>query len=123
MQSFTPTSLVQLRCGLDFFTNLELQRRRAQNRAAQRAYRARKETTIKESSARVELLQQQLTRLQFTNDILSTTVSNLRTEIRRLQKENTPMKGRPASQIIEWKSMFNDESSSLNWLEWSQVQA
>ena len=122
-QSFISTCLVQIRCGLDFSADLDLQRRRAQNRAAQRAYRARKEIIIKESSARLELLQQQLTRLQSINETLSTTVSNLETEIDGLQKENTLMKRRPVSQILEWEPMSKDERNSLNWLEWSEVQA
>ena len=77
--------------------NLNLQRRKAQNRASQRAFRARKETAIKDSSACLDLLQQQVTRLQSTNDTLSTTVNNLKADIGRLQKEKRLMKvARPA---------------------------
>jgi hypothetical protein len=62
-------------------------RRRAQNCAAQRAFRARKEDTIKESSVRLEILQAKLERLEGDNGSLNNTVDGLRGEIDGLRRD------------------------------------
>ena len=77
-------------------------RRRAQNRAAQRAFRARKEETIKESSARLEALQEELNRLQTTNGNLSETVDALKEQSVRLQKENAALRRSSTDNISDW---------------------
>jgi regulator of replication initiation timing len=87
------------------------QRRRAQNRAAQRAFRARKEDTIKESSARLEALQEELTRLQSANGNLSETVSRLRSENARLRQENAALRCRRADGIGDWNAVEDDEGN------------
>lgn len=62
-------------------------RRRAQNCAAQRAFRARKEDTIKESSVRLKILQAKLERLEGDNGNLNDTVDGLRGEIVGLRRD------------------------------------
>lgn len=92
------------------------ERRRAQNRAAQRAFRARKEVratftnatkltcwqeTIKESSTRLDALKEELVRLQFNNDGLFETISNLQAQIALLQRENAQLR-RNGTSNIDW---------------------
>lgn len=77
------------------------ERRRAQNRAAQRAFRARKEETIKESSTRLDALKEELVRLQFNNDGLFETISNLQAQIALLQRENAQLR-RNGTSNIDW---------------------
>jgi bZIP transcription factor len=78
------------------------ERRRAQNRAAQRAFRARKEETIKESSVRLEALQDELMRLQNTNGDLTETINRLRGQIMQLQHENEVLKRKSVSEVLDW---------------------
>jgi len=78
------------------------ERRRAQNRAAQRAFRARKEETIKESSVRLEALQDELMRLQNANGDLTETINRLRGQIMQLQHENEVLKRKSMSEVLDW---------------------
>ena len=78
----------------DDATGRRKERRRAQNRAAQRAFRARKEETIKESSARLEVLESEITKLNTTNVTLNTAVNELNAQVVQLQLENADLRGR-----------------------------
>lgn len=73
--------------GLPSHSETRKSRRRAQNCAAQRAFRARKEDTIKESSVRLEILKAKLERLEGDNGSLNNTVDGLRGEIDGLRRD------------------------------------
>ena len=62
-------------------------RRRAQNRIAQRTFRARKEENIKENLTRLEAIKERLVHEQAMNDSLSHTVRQLQAHIWHLRKE------------------------------------
>jgi hypothetical protein len=68
-------------------TEKRVSRRRAQNCAAQRAFRARKEKTIKESSQSLEVLKIEHQRLQDDNINICSTVENLQSIIKDLRQE------------------------------------
>jgi hypothetical protein len=63
-----------------------ISRRRAQNCAAQRAFRARKEDSLKESSMRFEILKIKFERLEGDNGSLNNIVDGLRGEIDGLRR-------------------------------------
>ena len=68
------------------------ERRKAQNRLAQRNFRARKESLLKESSGRLELLERELQKARSVNGALLATVSKLRKEVGDLTQEISGMK-------------------------------
>ena len=68
------------------------QRRRAQNRAAQRAFRARKEDAIKEISEKLQILQKEFERIERSNEDYAELVTSMRREILRLEQENEALK-------------------------------
>lgn len=61
--------------------------------------------TIKESSTRLDALQEELGRLQSNNSTLSETISTLRAQIEILQRENTQLK-RKSIGNLDWDN-FN----------------
>jgi FtsZ-binding cell division protein ZapB len=61
----------------------------------------REQETIKESSTRLDTLQDELGRLQSNNSSLSETVSTLRAQIALLQRENAQLK-RNSTGIPDW---------------------
>jgi hypothetical protein len=69
-----------------------LQRRRAQNRVAQKAYRLRKEEKIKELSAKLSEIEREMERMEQSNHDLSTQISTLLHKISKLEKENRRLK-------------------------------
>lgn len=71
-----------------------VQRRRAQNRVAQRAFRLRKEETIKEISAKLSEMERELERMEHSNDDLTDQISALLRKIRSLERENEELKAR-----------------------------
>ena len=68
-------------------TEKRISRRRAQNCAAQRAFRARKEKTIKESSQSLDTLKIEHQRLLVDNSNICSTVENLQSIIKDLRQE------------------------------------
>lgn len=68
-------------------TNLVDQRRRTQNRFAQRAYRQRKEQAIKDQEKEIEVLKLQLAKEKKLNQALAKVVDFLKEKIRTM---NTP---------------------------------
>jgi prefoldin subunit 5 len=71
---------------------LAMQRRRAQNRAAQRAFRLRKEETIKVVSAKLFKMEREMEWMKRSNQDLSDQVSALQQNIQMLEKENRELK-------------------------------
>jgi predicted RNase H-like nuclease (RuvC/YqgF family) len=71
---------------------LAIQRRRAQNRAAQRAFRLRKEETIKVISAKLSKMEGETEWMKQSNQDLSDQVSALQRHIKMLEKENRELK-------------------------------
>src|SRR5947209_13226146 len=71
---------------------LAIQRRRAQNRAAQRAFRLRKEETIKVISAKLSKVEREMEWMKLSNQDLSDQVSALQQNIQMLEKENRELK-------------------------------
>jgi septal ring factor EnvC (AmiA/AmiB activator) len=69
-----------------------LQRRRAQNRVAQKAYRLRKEEKINELSAKLSEMEREMERMEQSNHDLSTQISTLLQKIPKLEKENRKLK-------------------------------
>jgi chromosome segregation ATPase len=71
---------------------LAIQRRRAQNRAAQRAFRLRKEETIKVISAKLSKIEREMEWAKRSKQDLSDQVSALQQNIQMLEKENRELK-------------------------------
>ena len=71
---------------------LAIQRRRAQNRAAQKAFRLRKEETIKVISAKLAKMVREMEWMKQLNQDLSNQVSALQQNIQMLEKENRELK-------------------------------
>lgn len=67
----------------------KLQRRRAQNRAAQRAYRMRKDHSLKEREKEVDQLREELEKAQRLNRSLCKVVAVLRERIKNPPTEPT----------------------------------
>ncbi|KAL9623166.1 MAG: hypothetical protein Q9160_002481 [Pyrenula sp. 1 TL-2023] len=65
-----------------------LQRRKAQNRIAQRLFRQKKDHMIKQLSAEVERLKSQSKNLEHTNSGLTNMTVELKATVSRLEKEN-----------------------------------
>lgn len=68
-------------------------RRRAQNRASQRAFRDRKEKHMKELEARLSDLEGRHSELTASYDSLQVEYANVKEELERLQKENESLTG------------------------------
>jgi multidrug efflux pump subunit AcrA (membrane-fusion protein) len=64
------------------YTELEIQRRRAQNRAAQRAYRQRRDHSLKQREVEIESLRNELEKAQRLNKTLCKVVSVLRERLK-----------------------------------------
>jgi AP-1-like transcription factor len=71
---------------------LAIQRRKAQNRAAQRAFRLRKEQTIKVISAKLSEVEGEMEWMKQSNRDLSDQVSVLQQNIQMLENENRELK-------------------------------
>ena len=80
-----------------------LQRRKETNRAAQRAFRLRKEETIRKGVARLQELEDEVTRLRSENGDLSEAIAELQAEMLRLRAENAALEasGSPPPPDIE----------------------
>ena len=76
------------------------ERRKAQNRLAQRNFRARKESLLKESSSRLESLERELQKAKSVNGALSAIVSKLRKEVDDLTQEISGIKS-PDSSVFD----------------------
>jgi hypothetical protein len=67
---------------------LQSQRRRAQNRESQRAFRLRQQDTIKQISARRSAMEQELKRMHQLNQGLTDEISALRQKIQIRERES-----------------------------------
>ena len=71
---------------------LAIQRRRAQNRAAQKAFRLRKDQTIKVISEKLFKMEREMEWMKQSNQDLSNQASALQQNIQMLEKENRELK-------------------------------
>ena len=85
---------------------LAIQRRRAQNRAAQRAYRLRKEETIKVISAKLFKMEREMEWMRQSNQELSNQASMLQQDIQMLEKENRELKEASLSESSHGSTPF-----------------
>jgi AP-1-like transcription factor len=74
-----------------------MQRRRAQNRASQRAFRDRKEKHMRELEQRLAELEGRHTELSRSYDSLQVEYTNVKQELERLRKENARLEGSSSS--------------------------
>jgi len=96
--------IVQSRC----------ERRRAQNRKAQRAYRARRETQLKEASSTLAEKQSQLRTATYHNRELVETIKQLKAIIDQLEVENQLLKEVQSPDV-------NEANEPFEWM-WSNPQ-
>lgn len=99
--------------GINFLTIS--QRRKAQNRIAQRLFRQRKDLAIKQSSDEVERLTSRLKNFEQINCDLSKQLVDLKAKISRLEKENDRLRvGRMNPDSCHWQADFSKAEDRRN---------
>jgi len=85
-------------------------RRRAQNRASQRAFRDRKEKHMRELEARLSELEGRHTDLSRSYESLQLEYSTVKSELDRLRKENARLEGTSSSTSRDYHRGWEEES-------------
>jgi hypothetical protein len=87
------------------FSRERNERRKARNRASQRAFRCRQETKLKEATEKADRLQVELDRHEQLQEELQSMVSRLQNRRLQLERENELLRAMVGRKRAEWEGL------------------